>query len=107
MDKKYYGGWLYADRSEYDELREIGVFGPMIYTPDNGSITKALEKEGNIAYCYCDSETLLKLQDRYEEVWRTKYPYWTPDNIYPHFGEMSKKQIKQLKDVHYHWNDQI
>ncbi len=105
--KKYYGGWLYANKDEYDELKEIGVFGPMIYTPDEGEITKALEKEGSISQCYCNHKSLLKLQKRYEEVWRTKYPYWTSDNVYPHFSEVSKEKIKQLKQIHYHWNDEI
>ncbi len=107
MGKKYYVGWLYANIAEYDELKQMGVFGPMFYTPDNSRITKSLGKDGKIGYCYCDYETLLKLQDRYEEVWRTKYPHWIPGNIYPDFDEMTKKQIEQLKDVHYHWNDEV
>lgn len=108
MSKKYYVGWLYASIGEYDELKEMGVFGPMFYAPDNSSITKALGKDGKIGYCYCDYETLLKLQDKYKEVWRTRYPHWTPGDIYPDFDETSKKQIKKLGGVHarYHWNDE-
>ncbi len=113
MSKKYYGGWLYADRSEYDKLRTLGVFGPMIYTPSKGnSINEALGKAGTIEHCLCDYETLLKLRDRYKELWQTKYPHYDPSiektTIYPKFPEIgSKKEIKHLRDIHYYWNDEI
>ncbi len=107
MSKQYYGGWLRANKDEYNELVELGVFGPMLYAPvDNeDDITRAIGKDGSISYCYCDYETLLKLQDRYEEIWRTKYPHYSPGDIYPNFSEISEEEIKQLKDVHYHWNN--
>ncbi len=46
MSKKYYRGWLYANIDDYDALRALGVFGPMIYIPsDRNSVNKALEKK--------------------------------------------------------------
>jgi hypothetical protein len=72
----YYGGWLYTDENERQELLDLGVFGPMIWTPDNGPITTALGKTGNMSHCYCSEETLHKLDDKYGEMWRTKYPHY-------------------------------
>jgi len=113
MSKKYYGGWLYANKNEHNELRKMGIFGPMIYTPSEGnSINEALGKAGTIEYCLCDYETLLKLQDKYRELWQTKYPYYDSSvkktTIYPEFTKiMSKKEIEHLKDAHYYWNDEV
>ncbi len=113
MDKQYYHGWLYANMDDYDALRVLGVFGPMIYTPSEGnSVNRALEKKGTIGYCLCDYETLLKLQGKYEELWRTKYPHY--DNIlwpktttvYPDFVGISKGEVEYMKGAHYYWNDE-
>lgn len=88
---KYYGGWLYADKDEKQKLINLGVFGPMEWSPDNGKITKALGKTGNLSHCYCDEETLQKLDKEYGEMWRTKYPHYAEyPSKYPseHFSEM-------------------
>lgn len=90
---KYYGGWIYADRDEIPELVGLGVFGPMEWSPDSGKITKALGKTGTISHCYCDWETLKKLEQRYHPLWVEKYPHYNEyPSIYPtdHFSEIKK-----------------
>lgn len=88
---KYYGGWLYTDKDERQELIALGVFGPMEWRPDNGKITKALGKTGTLSHCYCNKETMQKLDEKYGEMWRTKYPHYAEyPSKYPsgHFSEM-------------------
>lgn len=90
---KYFAGWLYADEKEISKLKELGVFGLMVWKSDNGKITKALGKTGTLSHCYCNEETLAKLDELYGELWRTKYPHY---NKYPskypseHFSEIRK-----------------
>ena len=97
---KYYGGWLYADEDEKPKLIGLGVFGPMIWSPDDDKITKALGKTGTMSHCYCDEVTLQRLDTEYSEMWRTKYPHyqWVLEKYgesqakYPsaHFSEIKK-----------------
>lgn len=89
----WYGGWLYADEDEKPKLIGLGVFGPMIWRPHTGYVTKALGKTGTIEHCYCDEATLQKLNIEYGSMWRTRYPHY---NEYPseypseHFSVIKK-----------------
>lgn len=98
--KRLYAGWLYANKEELEKLKELGVYGPMNWTPDSGSITRALGKSGNVSYCLCNEETHKKLQDYYEELWRTKYPHYhllSLDSLaYPSFSKITEKEAKQM-----------
>ncbi len=61
----YFSGWLYANKSEYDRLRDMGIFGPMVYIPNKSDV---YGKDGRIDYCYCELETLITLKEHYKEV---------------------------------------
>ena len=91
-------GWLYASKKELEELREMGVYGLMDWKPDKGIVTKALGKNGIVESCLCSEETHTKLQERYEELWMTKYPYYNSpgaDKVYPDFSEITEERAEE------------
>lgn len=100
MSHKYYAGWLYANLDEREFLKELGVFGPMIY--DNSAWNGANDviknnKSGTISHCYCTEETLNKLHNHYQEWWEENYIYYDEvKSKYPnnHFSKVSKEWVK-------------
>ncbi len=104
-----YAGWLYADPEEYDTLRDLGVFGPMIYE-DFSSNNQShplinFSKQGTICHCFCTKEVLMVLVERYKKWWSENYIHYDEvDQLdYPiaRFTKVSTNWLKQRRSSQY------
>lgn len=57
-----WAGWLYGDPDDIDQLKALGVHGPMVWKANE---YRRENKSGRFEFCLCDDSTLKELVKLY------------------------------------------